>query len=126
MSKSKPGSAIFIHDTPEEIKDKIRKAYGPPKETEFNPLLNWVKTMVFWGEENGEFVITRPEKFGGNVTYTKYADVVADYASEKLYPTDLKNALADWLIEKLAPAREFFEIPEHKVALIKMKKLLQS
>lgn len=124
MSKSKPGSAIFIHDTPEEIKDKIRKAYGPPREVEFNPLLNWVKTMVFWGEEDGEFIITRPEKFGGNVTYTKYADVVADYAAEKLYPTDLKNALADWLIEKLAPARAHFEIPEHKEALVKMKGLL--
>jgi hypothetical protein len=58
------------------------------------------------------------------VTYTKYADVVADYASEKLYPTDLKNALSDWLIEKLAPARAHFEIPEHKEVLVKMKGLL--
>jgi tyrosyl-tRNA synthetase len=128
MSKSKPGSAIFIHDTPDDIRNKIKKAYGPPKETEFNPLLNWVKTLVFWGEESvlptGGFKISRPEKFGGNVTYTKYADVVADYAAEKLYPLDLKNALADWLIEKLAPAREHFEMPEHKAALEKMKSLL--
>jgi len=124
MSKSKPGSAIFVHDTPDEIRDKIKKAYGPPKETEFNPLLNWVKTIVFWGEETGNFEITRPEKFGGNVTYTKFADVVADYAAEKLYPTDLKNALSDWLIEKLAPARAHFEMPEHKEALAKMKGLL--
>ncbi|PIV07354.1 tyrosine--tRNA ligase [Candidatus Shapirobacteria bacterium CG03_land_8_20_14_0_80_35_14] len=124
MSKSKPGSAIFVHDTPDEIRDKIKKAYGPPKETEFNPLLNWVKTLVFWGEETGELKIERPEKFGGNVTYTKYADVVADYAIEKLYPTDLKNALTDWLIEKLAPARVHFEIPENKAALVKMRGLL--
>lgn len=124
MSKSKPGSAIFVHDTPDEIRNKIKKAYGPPKETEFNPLLNWVKTIVFWGEETGKFDITRPEKFGGNVIYTKYTDIVADYASEKLYPTDLKNALADWLIEKLAPARAHFEMPEHKEALKKMKGLL--
>jgi len=125
MSKSKPGSAIFVHDTPEEIKDKIKKAYGPPKETEYNPLLNWVKTIVFWGDDTGEFKIERPEKFGGDVTYTKYADIVADYASEKLYPTDLKNALADWLIEKLAPARAHFEIPENKQALEKMKELVK-
>jgi tyrosyl-tRNA synthetase len=124
MSKSKPNSAIFIHDTPDEIREKIKKAYGPPKETEFNPLLNWVKTLVFWGEETGEFKIERAEKFGGNVTYTKYADVVADYASEKLFPLDLKNALTGWLIEKLAPARAHFEKPEHKEALEKMKMLL--
>ncbi|HWS49098.1 MAG TPA: tyrosine--tRNA ligase [Candidatus Methanoperedens sp.] len=124
MSKSKPNSAIFVHDTPDEIRNKIKKAYGPPKVTEFNPLLNWVKTLIFWGEETGEFVIERPEKFGGNVTYTKYADVVADYESEKLFPLDLKNALAEWIIKKLEPARAHFEIEAHKNALIRMRELL--
>lgn len=124
MSKSKPNSAIFVHDTPEEIKSKLMKAYGPPKEVEFNPLLNWVKTLVFWGEETGEFTLERPEKFGGNKTYTKYADVVADYASGELFPLDLKNALADWLTKKLEPARAHFEMPEHAGALEKMKGLL--
>jgi tyrosyl-tRNA synthetase len=123
MSKSKPNSAIFVHDTPEEIREKIKKAYGPPKEIEFNPLLNWVKTLVFWGEDTGEFKIERSDKFGGNITYTKYTDVVADYASEKLFPLDLKNALAEWIIVKLEPARKYFEIPEHQEALTKMKKL---
>lgn len=124
MSKSKPNSAIFVHDSPDEIRSKIKKAYGPPKVTEFNPLLNWVKTMVFWGEETGEFVIERPEKFGGNITYTNYADVVADYESEKLFPLDLKNALAEWIIKKLEPARAHFETPEMKENLTRMKKLL--
>jgi len=124
MSKSKPNSAIFVHDTPDEIRNKIKKAYGPPKETEFNPLLNWVKCLVFWGEETGELKIERPEKFGGNVIYTKYADIVADYQSEKLYPTDLKNALAEWLIKKLEPARIHFENPIMAQNLTKMKELL--
>jgi len=125
MSKSKPGSAIFVHDTPEEIREKIKKAYGPPKETEFNPLLNWVKTIVFWGEDEGEFLVKRPEKFGGDVRYTKLSEIIEDYAAEKLYPTDLKNALADWLIDKLEPARKHFEIPKHQESLIKMKGLLK-
>jgi tyrosyl-tRNA synthetase len=124
MSKSKPNSAIFVHDSPDEIRNKIKKAYGPPKVTEFNPLLNWVKTLVFWGEDKGEFIIERPEKFGGNVTYTNYADMVADYASEKLFPLDLKNALAEWIIKKLEPARAHFEKPEMKENLAKMKGLL--
>lgn len=124
MSKSKPGSAIFIHDTPEEIKDKIRKAYGPPKVVEHNPLLNWVETLVFWGEETGEFTIERPEKFGGNKTYTKVAEVIKDYESGELFPLDLKNALAEWLIYKLEPARKHFETGKAKAGLALMKSFL--
>ncbi len=125
MSKSKPGSAIFVHDTPEEIRNKIKKAYGPPKEVEFNPLLNWVKTLIFWGSETGEFTIERPEKFGGNKTYTRYTDVVTDYASGELFPLDLKNSLAEWIIKKLEPARKHFEDPSMKENLERMKKLLE-
>ncbi len=109
MSKSKPGSAIFIHDTPDEIGAKIRSAYGPPKEIEFNPLINWVEKLVFWGEEEGEFRIERPERYGGNITYGKMADLRGDYQSGKLFPLDVKNGLADWLIAKLEPARVHFE-----------------
>lgn len=126
MSKSKPNSAIFVHDSPEEIRNKIKKAYGPPKVTEFNPLLNWVKTLIFWGEESGEFVIERPEKFGGNKTYTRYTDVVTDYAAGELFPLDLKNSLAEWIIKKLEPARKHFENPEMSKNLVRMKKLLET
>lgn len=124
MSKSVPNSAIFVHDSPDEIKSKIAKAYGPPKETEFNPLINWVQTLVFWGDENGEFTVTRPEKFGGNKTYTKFGDLVDDYQNEKLHPMDLKNALAEWLIVKLEPARSRFEQPKQMAALDKMRSLM--
>lgn len=124
MSKSKPNSAIFIHDTPDEIRDKIKKAYGPPKETEFNPLINWVKTLVFWGQEEGDFTIERPEKFGGNIIYKKVTDLINDYQQEKLFPLDLKNALAEWLIKKLEPARAYFDQKDQKEALEKMKGLL--
>lgn len=125
MSKSKPGSAIFIHDTPDEIRNKIKKAYGPPKEIEFNPLINWVETLVFWGEKTGNFKISRPEKFGGDIVYTNIDQLIEDYKEEKLYPLDLKNGLADWIIEKLEPARKHFEIPEVKEGLEKMKEFLE-
>ena len=67
---------------------------------------------MFWGEDEGEFVIERPEKFGGNKTYTRYSQLEKDYASGELFPLDLKNALAEWLIKKLEPARKHFENPE--------------
>ncbi|MFA6250207.1 MAG: tyrosine--tRNA ligase [Candidatus Shapirobacteria bacterium] len=124
MSKSKPNSAIYVHDSPDEIREKIKKAYGPPKEIKYNPLINWVETLVFWGEGKGEFGIRRPERFGGDVTYNELARVVEDYQSEKLYPLDLKNALADWLIEKLEPARRHFETAENKEALVRMRQMM--
>jgi tyrosyl-tRNA synthetase len=122
MSKSKPNSAIFVHDTPDEIRNKIKKAYGPPKIVEFNPLLNWVKTLVFWGSESGEFKIERPERFGGDVTYTTLAEIESDYRQDKLFPLDLKNGLAEWLIAKLEPARKHFEGKEEVIT--RMKELM--
>jgi tyrosyl-tRNA synthetase len=124
MSKSKPESAIFIHDSPDEIRKKIMKAYGPPKEIKFNPLINWVETLVFWGEKTGEFKIKRAEKFGGDIVYTNIDKLIEDYKTGELFPLDLKNGLADWLIEKLKPARDYFEKPDTKKALEKMKQLL--
>ncbi len=124
MSKSKPNSAIFIHDTPDEIRDKVRKAYGPPQEIEFNPLINWVETLVFWGEKTGEFKISRPEKFGGDLLYTNVNKLIEDYKSGELFPLDLKNGLADWLIEKLEPARKHFESGEAKEGLEGIRELL--
>lgn len=124
MSKSKPGSAIFVHDSPDEIKSKIMKAYGPPKVIEHNPLLNWVKTLVFWGEEEGEFEIKREEKFGGNKKYFKYGEIEADYRDGVLFPLDLKNSLAEWLIAKLEPARKYFEGEGAREGLAKMRQLL--
>ena len=124
MSKSKPNSAVFIHDTPDEIREKIKKAYAPPKEIEFNPLINWVETLVFWGEKTGNFKICRPEKFGGDIIYTQIDKLIEDYKSGGLFPLDLKNGLTDWLIEKLAPAREYFERPEAKKGLEGMKEFL--
>ena len=124
MSKSKPNSAIFVHDTPDEIRAKIRKAYAPVGDIKFNPIIDWVRTLIFWGEEEGNFVINRPEKFGGNITYTKVSDLIADYESQKLYPLDLKNGIADWLVEKLEPARKHFEQDLPKEGLVKMKELI--
>ena len=124
MSKSKPNSAIFVHDTADEIRNKIKKAYGPPKEIEFNPLINWVETLVFWGEKRGNFKISRPERYGGDIVYTEIDKLINDYKSEKLYPVDLKNGLAEWLIEKLEPARKYFEKPEAKEGWTKMKEFL--
>ncbi len=108
MSKSIPGSAIFVHDPPEVIRKKIRKGFCPAKVIDYNPILDWAKHIIFRGEET-EFLISRPAKFGGDITYYRYEDLEKDFAEGKLHPMDLKNGVAEKLIQILEPARKTFE-----------------
>ena len=108
MSKSKPGSAIFIHDSRAEIADKMKKAYCPPKVVEANPVLEISKYLVL-RDEKSVLHIERPEKFGGNLDYAAYADVEKDFVEGKLHPSDLKNAVALALDKMIAPVRGHFE-----------------
>lgn len=122
MSKSNPDSAVFIHDSPEEIKRKINNAFAPEGEIKYNPILDWTKHLVFY-EPNTKFTVKRPEKFGGDITYTSYEDLEKDYSEKKLHPQDLKQAVAEWLIKKLEPARIYFDDPQRKAALEEIEKL---
>ena len=47
MSKSDPDSAIFMEDTVEDVKRKIKKAYCPPKIVAENPILDYLKHIIF-------------------------------------------------------------------------------
>ena len=119
MSKSKPMTAVFVHDSPEEIREKLRKAYCPAGEVENNPVLDIVRNLILRGRDGKEvLVVERPEKFGGTVEYRKYEELERDFVEGKLHPLDLKNAVAEWLIETLEPVRKYFEkhgLPEVNV-----------
>ncbi|MBI2314633.1 tyrosine--tRNA ligase [Candidatus Daviesbacteria bacterium] len=122
MSKSKPGSGITIHDTPEQIKVNINQAYAPEGVIEGNPVLNWTRYLIFYGN-NSSLTVTRDPKWGGDLTYTSYEDLEKDYVERKLHPQDLKMAVAEWLIAKLKPARIYFEDPKGKAALAEIERL---
>ncbi|MDO8576930.1 MAG: tyrosine--tRNA ligase [Candidatus Daviesbacteria bacterium] len=122
MSKSKPDSAVFIHDEPEEIKRKVNNAYAPEGVVEFNPILDWVKHLIFY-DPGSSLIIKRDQKWGGDLSYASYEDLEKDYAEKKLHPMDLKVAVAEWLIQKLEPARKYFEDPKRKVALEEIERL---
>lgn len=46
MSKSDPDSAIFMEDTADDVKRKIKKAYCPPEIAEKNPILDYTKHII--------------------------------------------------------------------------------
>ena len=109
MSKSDPTSSINIHDTPDSVRQKIKKAYCPPeKENEgTNPMLMMAKYVIF--PRFDRIDIERPEKYGGNVSYDSYEALTADYFSGKLSPVDLKAGIVDGINKTLAPVAEYFE-----------------
>ncbi|RJS76802.1 tyrosine--tRNA ligase [Candidatus Bathyarchaeota archaeon] len=107
MSKSKPWTAIFIHDTKEQIKQKLRKAWCPEKQTEMNPVLEIVKHIIF--HENKTFKIERPSKYGGTIIFENYQKLEEAYRNGELHPQDLKNAVAEELSKILQPIKEYFE-----------------
>jgi len=109
MSKSKPQSCIFIHDSLEEITDKINKAFCPPKEIEGNPVIEIWQHVIFDQLRDEEVIIERPQKFGGDLTFKKYDDLRDAFVNETLHPQDLKKATVKYLDEILNPVRQYFE-----------------
>jgi tyrosyl-tRNA synthetase len=108
MSKSKPDSCIFIHDSEEELKRKLRGAYCPEKKTEGNPVLEMCENFIFRGEKSA-LKVSRQAKFGGDAEFASYSELSAAYAEGKLHPMDLKAAVASSLAAMLEPSRKYFE-----------------
>lgn len=113
MSKSIPSSAVFIHDSENEIRSKVNGAFCMAKEVEFNPILDWCKKIIFMDGKT-EFKIERDKKFGGDLSYYNYKELEDDFADGSLHPQDLKKATAEFLIKKLSPIRKHFDSPRVK------------
>ncbi len=107
MSKSIAGTAVFMSDSEQDIRKKLKKAFCPEKVTDFNPVMNWAKHLVF--RTNDVFVINRKPKFGGDLQYETFSKLEQDFVSGEIHPLDLKNAMADLLVDLLRPARELVE-----------------
>ncbi len=117
MSSSIKGSKVDLIDTPEEVKSKIGAAHCEAGVVENNGVLAFLKyvVMVLKQDRNEEFLIERPEKFGGNKSYKIYEELEKDYAEKKLHPMDLKNALAKETNKLLEVIRKKFEGKEQLI-----------
>lgn len=125
MSKSNPDSAIFMTDSTEEISRKIAKAYCPEGIVEENPILEYCKYIIFESLERlglSEITIERPEKFGGNISFTSYEALESAFVSKDIHPMDLKNTVAALLDQLLQPVRKHFEENEEAKKLLEQVK----
>ena len=107
MSKSKPETCLYVHDSKEEIKRKIDGAFCQPKIVEGNPMLDYCKHIIF--RKFKAFKIERSAKFGGDAEFESYGELEKDYRAGKLHPADLKAATAEAMDKLVAPVREHFE-----------------
>ncbi|GHP03484.1 hypothetical protein PPROV_000223900 [Pycnococcus provasolii] len=121
MSKSDPNSAIFMEDTEQEVKTKLKKSFCPPAIVEGNPCIAYAHQIVMpWFKG---FSVERPEQNGGNKTYTTREELEADYLSGALHPGDLKAALVKGINIILQPVRDHFKNdPDAKKLLDTVKK----
>jgi tyrosyl-tRNA synthetase len=103
MSSSQ-GNYISIADTAEEIRKKCQKAFCPPEIPE-NPVLQIFQFHIF--SRLSEVTITRPEKFGGDRTFTNYTELELSYGKGEIHPLDLKKSCGESLVEILEPVREY-------------------
>jgi tyrosyl-tRNA synthetase len=117
MSKSDPNAGVFIHNSDDEIRTKIKKGFCEEGSIENNPVLEIAKHIIF--HEFDTISIERPEKFGGNVSYDNFASMESDFAQKKLHPSDLKQSVGESLVKIISPIREKLSLSEELSNLIK-------
>ena len=111
MSKSKPETSIFVHDSDEEIMRKINSAYCPPKVLEGNAPIEYCRYIVFRKQKS--LKIDRPARYGGSVEFFSAAELERAYASGALHPADLKKGVGEALGAIISPIRDHFVKDPH-------------
>ncbi|HLD79148.1 MAG TPA: tyrosine--tRNA ligase [Candidatus Nanoarchaeia archaeon] len=96
MSASDPKSKIDLLDDEKSVQDKVKGAYCEEGKVEDNGVLAFLKLVIMTikQDKKEKFVIERPAKFGGNISFGNYEELEAAFINKKIHPLDLKNALA--------------------------------
>ena len=111
MSSSEPNSKIDFDDFDETIKKKINKAFSIDGQVENNGLLAILKYVIFikLAHEKRDFIVNRPEKYGGKIVFKTYEEVEKAFAAKELVSADLKQALAEEVIKFITPIRNVLQ-----------------
>lgn len=102
MSKSKMDSAVFIHDSPEDIARKVKSAFCPERTVNGNPLLQIYRNIIFNFYPGGV-------EIGDRDGFGNYRDLEKEFVEGKIHPSDLKESLSLSLTKILEPSRRYFE-----------------
>ncbi len=111
MSSSIANSKIDLMDDEKTVQKRINKAdciAGDPD----NGIMALARYLIFVlkGDSGESFVIERPEKYGGNLTFDSYDDLESAFVKKELHPLDLKLGVAKELNNLLSKFREDPEV----------------
>jgi len=123
MSKSKPDSAVFIHDSEEDIRRKVMKAFCPEKEIDFNPIIDWTEYLIFPREKS--ITIERKPEHGGDLKIKDIEELKKLFQKEELHPQDLKKFVAEYLVNLLKPIGDHFSKGKPKEMLEELEVILK-
>jgi tyrosyl-tRNA synthetase len=118
MSSSIEGTKIDLLDDEEKVINKIKKSECVEGNTD-NGIMSLLKYLIFVlkADKKEKFIVERPEKYGGNLEYTRYEEIEKDFLNKKLHPLDLKNAVSKEINNLLKGFRENKKLIElHKKA----------
>tara|TARA_Y100000310_G_scaffold260372_1_gene269264 strand:+ start:258 stop:1262 length:1005 start_codon:yes stop_codon:yes gene_type:complete len=107
MSSSIGATKIDTLDDKKTVKNKINKAECITGDSN-NGLMALLEyfIMILKQDKNENFIIERPEKYGGNLEYSNYKEIEKDFMEKKLHPLDLKNGVATEINKILKNFRE--------------------
>lgn len=116
MSASDEKSKIDLLDDEKKVKAKLKNAEmvaGNPD----NGVMAFLKyvLMTIKKDKGEKFVVSRPEKFGGNTEYSDYDEVERDFVEGKLHPLDLKNAVSEEIsgfLKEIQKDKKLFDLAE--------------
>jgi tyrosyl-tRNA synthetase len=116
MSSSIKQSKIDLLDDIKTIKEKLKNAYCEEGNPE-NGVLDFALTVIMTQKQDKgeEFIIERPEKWGGNMNFRTQDELREAFSTKQLHPMDLKNALAKEIDLLLEPVRKKFYGKEYVI-----------
>lgn len=114
MSSSDNNSKIDLLDTKNQIKTKVNKCYCLAGNVKDNCLMKILEKLLFpvLKYKGLDFVINRPEKYGGVIVYTEFDSVRNDFEKNVLHPSDFKIGIIDGFDTIIKPIRDTFSSPE--------------
>ncbi len=105
MSKSHPGNAILLHDSPESLREKMGEAFleiGNPD----SPVFEIARHIVL--PNSGSIQVNPNPEYGEPSIWGDLQSFIDAVADGSVHPLDAKMAVANGLAEALAPVAEHF------------------
>ncbi len=106
MSKSDPSGAILLHDSPEKMRKKMRKAYLDVEKDD-SPIYELLEHIIL--PEQGQITVTPKPEYGEPSTYESLEGFIGAVKSGEIHPLDAKFAVADALSTGLQSLNAYFE-----------------